>query len=180
MTGYVSTRFYRAPEIMLTWQKYDFAGKQKPMRWHKSRFMESWLHHGRIDRHQAAFPWQRPFVYSLCSPARRRPISHHHGLAWYTGKIGHALHRQWECKLLVNRFNLRTIDTSICGIFAIEGAAKFLTAISSRFCCRWASWVVCVQCVCSIGLARENVGFWSKEADNGAWGFAEHFRSKTF
>ncbi|GMM37373.1 mitogen-activated protein kinase [Saccharomycopsis crataegensis] len=23
MTGYVSTRFYRAPEIMLTWQKYD-------------------------------------------------------------------------------------------------------------------------------------------------------------
>ncbi|KAF8916932.1 MAPK protein hog1, partial [Dissophora ornata] len=25
MTGYVSTRYYRAPEIMLTWQKYDFA-----------------------------------------------------------------------------------------------------------------------------------------------------------
>ena len=24
MTGYVSTRYYRAPEIMLTWQKYDF------------------------------------------------------------------------------------------------------------------------------------------------------------
>ena len=23
MTGYVSTRYYRAPEIMLTWQKYD-------------------------------------------------------------------------------------------------------------------------------------------------------------
>ena len=23
MTGYISTRFYRAPEIMLTWQKYD-------------------------------------------------------------------------------------------------------------------------------------------------------------
>jgi p38 MAP kinase len=27
MTGYVSTRYYRAPEIMLTWQKYDSAGK---------------------------------------------------------------------------------------------------------------------------------------------------------
>lgn len=27
MTGYVSTRYYRAPEIMLTWQKYDVAGK---------------------------------------------------------------------------------------------------------------------------------------------------------
>lgn len=26
MTGYVSTRYYRAPEIMLTWQKYDVAG----------------------------------------------------------------------------------------------------------------------------------------------------------
>jgi p38 MAP kinase len=25
MTGYVSTRYYRAPEIMLTWQKYDRA-----------------------------------------------------------------------------------------------------------------------------------------------------------
>jgi p38 MAP kinase len=25
MTGYVSTRYYRAPEIMLTWQKYDTA-----------------------------------------------------------------------------------------------------------------------------------------------------------
>lgn len=25
MTGYVSTRYYRAPEIMLTWQKYDEA-----------------------------------------------------------------------------------------------------------------------------------------------------------
>jgi p38 MAP kinase len=23
MTGYMSTRYYRAPEIMLTWQKYD-------------------------------------------------------------------------------------------------------------------------------------------------------------
>ena len=23
MTGYVSTRYYRAPEIMLTWQRYD-------------------------------------------------------------------------------------------------------------------------------------------------------------
>jgi len=26
MTGYVSTRYYRAPEIMLTWQHYDQAG----------------------------------------------------------------------------------------------------------------------------------------------------------
>lgn len=25
MTGYVSTRYYRAPEIMLTWQKYSYA-----------------------------------------------------------------------------------------------------------------------------------------------------------
>ena len=25
MTGYVSTRHYRAPEVMLTWQKYDAA-----------------------------------------------------------------------------------------------------------------------------------------------------------
>ena len=25
MTGYESTRYYRAPEIMLTWQKYDVA-----------------------------------------------------------------------------------------------------------------------------------------------------------
>ena len=25
MTGYVSTRYYRAPEIMLTWQRYDYA-----------------------------------------------------------------------------------------------------------------------------------------------------------
>jgi p38 MAP kinase len=25
MTGYVATRYYRAPEIMLTWQKYDVA-----------------------------------------------------------------------------------------------------------------------------------------------------------
>jgi p38 MAP kinase len=25
MTGYVSARYYRAPEIMLTWQSYDVA-----------------------------------------------------------------------------------------------------------------------------------------------------------
>lgn len=25
MTGYVATRYYRAPEIMLTWQKYTYA-----------------------------------------------------------------------------------------------------------------------------------------------------------
>jgi p38 MAP kinase len=25
MTGYVTTRYYRAPEIMLTWQRYDDA-----------------------------------------------------------------------------------------------------------------------------------------------------------
>jgi p38 MAP kinase len=25
MTGYVTTRYYRAPEIMLTWQKYSYA-----------------------------------------------------------------------------------------------------------------------------------------------------------
>lgn len=30
MTGYVSTRYYRAPEIMLTWQKYDVAGPSPP------------------------------------------------------------------------------------------------------------------------------------------------------
>jgi hypothetical protein len=30
MTGYVSTRYYRAPEIMLTWQKYDVAGEHLP------------------------------------------------------------------------------------------------------------------------------------------------------
>ena len=30
MTGYVSTRYYRAPEIMLTWQKYDVAGAKIP------------------------------------------------------------------------------------------------------------------------------------------------------
>jgi hypothetical protein len=29
MTGYVSTRYYRAPEIMLTWQKYDVAGESE-------------------------------------------------------------------------------------------------------------------------------------------------------
>jgi serine/threonine protein kinase len=25
MTGYVSTRYYRAPEVMVSWQKYDVA-----------------------------------------------------------------------------------------------------------------------------------------------------------
>jgi p38 MAP kinase len=25
MTGYVSTRYYRAPEIMLTWRRYSYA-----------------------------------------------------------------------------------------------------------------------------------------------------------
>lgn len=33
MTGYVSTRYYRAPEIMLTWQKYDVAGEFLSSRW---------------------------------------------------------------------------------------------------------------------------------------------------
>jgi p38 MAP kinase len=25
MTGYVATRYYRAPEVMLTWQNYNYA-----------------------------------------------------------------------------------------------------------------------------------------------------------
>lgn len=28
MTGYVATRWYRAPEIMLNWMKYNNTGKQ--------------------------------------------------------------------------------------------------------------------------------------------------------
>jgi len=35
MTGYVSTRYYRAPEIMLTWQKYDVAGRWIINSWHQ-------------------------------------------------------------------------------------------------------------------------------------------------
>lgn len=38
MTGYVSTRYYRAPEIMLTWQKYDVAGETLPM-WKSRLFL---------------------------------------------------------------------------------------------------------------------------------------------
>lgn len=63
MTGYVSTRYYRAPEIMLTWQKYDVAGTS---RFHGittnviayvshdlfgSRHLEYWMHfRGNVGR----------------------------------------------------------------------------------------------------------------------------------
>lgn len=72
MTGYVSTRYYRAPEIMLTWQKYDVAGKQAELvsrllqfairlltLFCCSRHLECRLHLCRDARGPAAFPWQR-------------------------------------------------------------------------------------------------------------------------
>ena len=79
MTGYVSTRYYRAPEIMLTWQHYDQAGTHAyaspidvscvstrmmltvplcaslPLRC-SSRYLERWVYLCRDDQRPAALP----------------------------------------------------------------------------------------------------------------------------
>lgn len=91
MTGYVSTRYYRAPEIMLTWQKYDQAvdmwcvwpGRRAAGRYGKTDGLlrlcrdlkVGRLHPERDARGQAPLPGQGPYVSSSSSSCRRRWIS---------------------------------------------------------------------------------------------------------
>lgn len=83
MTGYVSTRYYRAPEIMLTWQKYDVAVdiwstgcifaemlEGKPLFPGKDR--KRWLRHS--------------FAAAHCFTTRRQPILDHHGIIRHTSR----------------------------------------------------------------------------------------------
>lgn len=81
MTGYVSTRYYRAPEIMLTWQKYDVAGElftpihKSDLNEKHSGHLEHRVHFRRNAGGQATVPRQRPFV--TC-----RYLSDDHALAY--------------------------------------------------------------------------------------------------
>lgn len=56
MTGYVTTRWYRAPEIILSWMKYDSKGTTylKVMKFNDlvhvtSGYVVSWLYNGRAS-----------------------------------------------------------------------------------------------------------------------------------
>lgn len=56
MTGYVTTRWYRAPEIILSWMKYDSKGTTylKVMKFNDlvhiaSGYVVSWLYNGRTS-----------------------------------------------------------------------------------------------------------------------------------
>ena len=65
LSGYVSTRYYRAPEIMLTWQKYDVAGKINSNNFFK--LASSWLVERRLyfcwnAWRQAVVSRERPYI----------------------------------------------------------------------------------------------------------------------
>ncbi len=81
MTGYVSTRYYRAPEIMLTWQKYDVAVDI----WSTGCIFAEML------EGKPLFPGKdREPVLGIHSPIitddvfRREPILNHHRIARYS------------------------------------------------------------------------------------------------
>jgi hypothetical protein len=95
MTGYVSTRYYRAPEIMLTGRsttlqvcssrQCDGASQANPTR---SGHLEHGLHFRRDARGQATLPGKDRELW-LCAPTtakdrqtdpryRRQPVFHHH------------------------------------------------------------------------------------------------------
>lgn len=72
MTGYVATRWYRAPEIMLNWMHYNKTGAScwaldvltssclRQCRVLCSRHLVCGLHHGWTADEQAALSWRRP------------------------------------------------------------------------------------------------------------------------
>ena len=82
MTGYVSTRYYRAPEIMLTWQKYDVAVDI----WSTGCIFAEML------EGKPLFPGKdRACIFPLhCDPhspiARRQPVLYHHRVAGYAAR----------------------------------------------------------------------------------------------
>lgn len=107
MTGYVSTRYYRAPEIMLTWQKYDVAGLlghplavTRLSSCSASRYLEHRLHIRRNARGQAALPRQRPYVARLCVSfpnnqlLRCESILHYHRTPRHPIRRRHSNHLQ--------------------------------------------------------------------------------------
>ena len=66
MTGYVATRWYRAPEVMLNWMHYNstslYFGFIEPRR-HFLFFVFSghlvcWLHYGRNDHWSSTVSWE--------------------------------------------------------------------------------------------------------------------------
>ena len=66
MTGYVATRWYRAPEIMLNWMHYNQTGKETLLQSpapHSDLFLlfsgslVCWLHHGRDVDGEDSVPW---------------------------------------------------------------------------------------------------------------------------
>lgn len=82
MTGYVSTRYYRAPEIMLTWQKYDVAVDI----WSTGCIFAEML------EGKPLFPGKdRTCIFPLPHDphlpiARRQPVFYHHRVAGYAAR----------------------------------------------------------------------------------------------
>jgi serine/threonine protein kinase len=89
MTGYVSTRYYRAPEIMLTWQKYDVAVDI----WSTGCIFAEML------EGKPLFPGKDRTSYFVSPPVskatfaddpddfnRREPVLDHHGIIGHTSR----------------------------------------------------------------------------------------------
>lgn len=91
MTGYVSTRYYRAPEIMLTWQKYDVAVDI----WSTGCIFAEML------EGKPLFPGKdrkRPFMctryLALTCYLRRESILDYHGIAGHSPRRCHRNNRE--------------------------------------------------------------------------------------
>lgn len=82
MTGYVSTRYYRAPEIMLTWQKYDVAVDIWSTGCIFAEMLEGKPLFPGKDRELPLSNHCRVRLVVL-TRVRRQPILHHHRVARY-------------------------------------------------------------------------------------------------
>jgi serine/threonine protein kinase len=85
MTGYVSTRYYRAPEIMLTWQKYDVAVDIWSTGCIFAEMLEGKPLFPGKDR-EFLFPILHGRRFLLIIQHRREPVFHHHRASWNTAK----------------------------------------------------------------------------------------------
>ena len=78
MTGYVSTRYYRAPEIMLTWQKYDVAVDICSAGCIFAEMLEGKPLFPGKDRQSCFSVPPTDVILPVSSPFRRAPVLDHH------------------------------------------------------------------------------------------------------
>lgn len=100
MTGYVSTRYYRAPEIMLTWQKYDVAVDIWSTGCIFAEMLEGKpLFPGKDREYLPLF-----ILHLLTSDLRirRQPVSDYYGTSGNSSRRRYSHYRERECESIIS------------------------------------------------------------------------------